>query len=105
MATQIAPPDVSYVFGEPERFARTVYFLHRRGALDDGFWDGWFSAVGAPSPLPEWSAAFETTEGLARRHNALAFLHAVAFAAQAGTAPTDPRLLSLANRELGRVMG
>jgi hypothetical protein len=107
LAIQVAPSEVSYVFGEPERFARTVNFLHRRGTLSVGFWDGWFSGIGSPAPLADWNAAFETKEGLARRHNVLAFLHAVAFAARAGTAsaPPDERLGALASRELARVMG
>jgi hypothetical protein len=107
LATQVAPSDVSYIFGEPERFARTVYVLHRRGTLGDGFWDGWFSGIGSPAPLAEWSAAFETEEGLARRHNVLAFLHAVGDAARSANAstPPDERLGALAKRELDRVTG
>jgi len=105
LATAIAPPGVSWIHGEPERLARAVFFLHGRGLLDDAFWDGWFAAAGAPAPLAGWGEAFRTTGGLARRHDVLAFLHAVAFAARANPGPASDRLGALAHRELVRVQG
>jgi Protein of unknown function (DUF2785) len=105
MATQIAPPGTtSYIFGEPERFARAAYFIHRRGVLSDAFWDEWLAAIGDPKPLRNWSAAYETVEGLARRHNTMAFLHALSFAGRSGGDEPGAKLAALADREITRIM-
>jgi hypothetical protein len=105
VATQVAPPGVAYVAGEPERLARAVFFLHGRNVLDDAWWDGWFAALGDPAPLTSWSQAFETEAGLARRHDVVAFLQALAFAQRANPGPASDRLGELAHRELVKVHG
>ena len=106
VAAQVAPPRaVSYTFGEPERLARAVYFIHRRGVLSDAFWDEWLAAIGSPAPLPDWPAAYQTAEGLARRHNTLAFLQAVSFAGRSGGDQAGAKLAALADREIRRPMG
>lgn len=105
LGTQVAPAGVAYVAGEPERLARAVFFVYRRSLLDDTFWDGWFAAVGVPAPAASWGEAFANQAGLARRHNTLAFLHAIAFAARANPGPPSDRLGELAHRELVRVQG
>jgi hypothetical protein len=101
VAAQVAPGAVSYTFGEPERFARAVYFIYRRGVLDEAFWDEWLRPFGTPGG-PE---VYRSAEGLARRHNATAFLHAVAFAGRAGGDEAGAKLAALADRELRRMMG
>lgn len=103
LATQVAPSGVSYVYGEPDRLARAVFFVHGRGLPDAGFWDAWFAGVGSPAPLAAWSESFTTAAGLARRHDVVAFLRAVAFAARANPGPASDRLAELAHRELVRV--
>jgi hypothetical protein len=101
VAAQIAPPRaVSYTFGEPERLARAVAFIHRRGALDEPFWDQWFAAAGTPPP-PE---AYRSAEGLARRHNTVAFLHAISFGGRTGGDEAGAKLAALADRELRRLV-
>lgn len=106
VAAQVAPPRaVAYTFGEPERLARAVFFIHRRGVLPDAFWDEWLAAIGDPAPLANWSAAYQTAEGLARRHNTMAFLQAVAFAGRAGGDEAGAKLAALADREIRRLMG
>lgn len=106
VAAQVAPPRaVSYTFGEPERLARAVSFIHRRGVLPDGFWDEWLAAVGSPGPLADWAAAYQTAEGLARRHNTIAFLQAVSFAGRSGGDEAGAKLAALADREIERLMG
>ncbi|MGZ8779911.1 MAG: DUF2785 domain-containing protein [Thermoanaerobaculia bacterium] len=106
VAAQVAPPRaVSYTFGEPERLARAVYFIHRRGVLTDAFWDEWLGAIGSPAPLANWPAAYQTAEGLARRHNTLAFLQAVSFAGRSGGDDAGAKLAALADREIRRLMG
>lgn len=106
LARQVAPArETFYTFGEPERFARAVFFVHRRGVLEDAYWDAWFAAIGDPAPLANWGAAAGTLEGLARRHNAIAFMHAAAFAGRAGGDEAGARLTALAHRETVRLMG
>ncbi len=78
VATQVAPQgEVFYIYGEPARLARVVYYAHQRGLLDDVYWQEWFAAVSGPGALPDWSEAFNSQAGLARRHNTLAFLLAM----------------------------
>ena len=105
VATQVVPGgEVFYTDGESERLARAVFFLARREELDQLFWYGWFEAIGAPSPLPSWSNATQSRPGLARRHNTIAFLSAVAFAARASASAENTPLAALAARELRRIM-
>jgi hypothetical protein len=100
VASQIAPPGVSYVFGEPDRLATAVGIVYGRGLLDEAFWDGWFAAVGARWKRSEGPAAYGSLDGLARRHDVRAFLHAVSFAARANPNPANEKLAALADREL-----
>ncbi len=83
LATQIAPKGIAYTHGEPDRFARAVFFAHQRGVADDDWWHGWLSRVAAPAPFNDWSTAQQASDGLARRHDVLAFLYALHFAAVA----------------------
>jgi hypothetical protein len=107
LATRIAPSvSVAYVHGEPERLARAVFFLHRRELLEDAWWDRWFERLASPTPLPDWRAAERSERGLARRHNLLGFLHALAHAARIGSgSAVDAKLLARADRALATVHG
>jgi hypothetical protein len=97
---------VAYVHGEPERLARAVFFLHRRELLEDAWWDRWFERLASPTPLPDWRAAERSERGLARRHNLLGFLHALAHAARIGSgSAVDAKLLARADRALATVHG
>jgi hypothetical protein len=78
VATQVAPAGGHfYTYGEPERLARPVLFALKRGLHDDAAWSAWLQGVAAPAPLPDWSAAFSSQAGLAKRHNTRAFLLAL----------------------------
>lgn len=80
LATQVAPAgNTFYVYGEPGRLARAVYYAHARGIVPDTFWDDWMKMISRPQPLASWSAAFSSQAGLAKRHNTLAFLLALHF--------------------------
>ena len=103
VATQVAPAGTAFLHTEPDRLARAVFFLHGRGLLDAAFWDGWFAAVASPAPRGSWAAAFESTAGLARRHNLVAFLHAVGFAVRANPGAGSDALAEWSQRELLRV--
>ena len=71
VAVQAAPvAGHAYVFGEPERLARPLLFVARRGLHGDGEWNAWLSQrvadLGPARPGdPAW---------LARRHDLLALL-------------------------------
>ena len=78
VATQVAPAgEHAYVYGEPERLARPVIFVLKRGLHDDAAWSAWLQGVVAPAPMADWSGAFASQAGLAKRHNTRAFLLAL----------------------------
>lgn len=79
LARKIAPLDAPpYVAGEPERLARAVHYLHARGLLDETEQDAWLKALLQTAPADSDTAAY-----LSWRHNLLAFLHALSYAARA----------------------
>ena len=69
---QVAPAH-AYRFGEPGRLARPVLFIASRDELRQQDWQAWFGALVDPAPLPDWEAAWQDEDGLARRHNLRAF--------------------------------
>lgn len=106
VAAQVAPKGAhSYIFGEPERLARPVVFAYRRGLLAASFWESWFAAIGNPRPLADWGASFQSVDGLARRHNTLAFLHGVAYAGRSTGDGPGTALAALADKALAQVAG
>ncbi len=103
-ASQIAPRGaVFYTFGEPERLARAVVFTYRRGLLDAPFWEAWFESLASPKPLADWGSAFQSLEGLAKRHNTLAFLHALSFAGRSGKDDAGRAVAALADQAAARL--
>jgi len=72
IARQVAPAH-AYRFGEPARLARPVLFIASGDELEDEAWRAWFEELTNPAPLSGWEAAWQDTEGLARRHNLRAF--------------------------------
>jgi hypothetical protein len=89
VTVQIAPPGIAYVFGEPDRLARAVFYLHRAGKLPAPVWRDWLAARIDPAPLPAWSAVWSDAAGLARRHDTRAFLLALLFLADLGESEPD----------------
>lgn len=78
VSSQVSPAgETFYIYGEPGRLARVLFYAHRRDVLAAEYWQDWFAAVAAPAPLPAWSEAFSSQAGLAKRHNTLAFLLAM----------------------------
>lgn len=104
LASQVAPPGHGYRHGEPERLARAAVFLHGRGLLTETQWQGWLQGVSDPAPLAGWSASFGSAAGLARRHNVLAFLHALAFAMRVQHGADSPQAAML-DAQLRRLHG
>lgn len=63
----------SYIHGESERLVRPVVFVARRGLHGEAEWTAWFGRLAAAAkPAP---GAPTTLAGLARQHNAKAFLY------------------------------
>ena len=104
VATQVAPRRaLSYTFGEPERLARATVFAYRRGVLDAAFWEAWLASLASPKPLADWGSAFASLEGLAKRHNTLAFLHALSFAGRAGGDEAGKAVAALADKAAAQI--
>jgi hypothetical protein len=74
VASQVTPPGHAYVFGEAERLAQPVFAVARRALHTQAEWGTWLAAVAAPAPLARWADAYATPEGLAKRHDTMAFL-------------------------------
>jgi hypothetical protein len=82
LAIQAAPASGhAYIHTEPDRMARAVFFIRRRGVLPDSGWAAWLAKATAPAPIASWNQAFESEQGLGRRHDVLAFLYALHFSA------------------------
>ncbi len=78
VATQVAPQgDIFYIYGEPQRLARVVFYAYKRELQTAEFWHSWFDGIAQPSPMQDWSEAFSSQAGLAKRHNTLGFLLAM----------------------------
>jgi hypothetical protein len=88
VASQVAPSGTTaFHSGEPERLARPVLFAAERGVFTDAEWQGWFERVTAPAPLASWDQSFASEAGLAKRHNTLAFLATLYYAASESENP------------------
>ncbi len=74
VASQVAPAGHAYVFGESERLAQPVFAVARRGLHSQAEWDAWFAAIAEPAPLARWADAYQSPDGLAKRHDTMAFL-------------------------------
>lgn len=78
IAVQVAPAGAPpYVHGEPERLARPVVFILARGLHGPADWQAWLARAAAPAPMADWSEAWRSEAGLARRHDLRAFLLAL----------------------------
>ena len=126
LATQIAPKgDVFYIYGEPGRLARAVFYAWARATVAPAFWQTWFDRIENPAPMgkrgqspfpisqPGVSSAkgekgsdpFSTSQaGLARRHNTMAFLLALHLNATVAGKQAEP-LDALVLQALSQVQG
>ena len=89
VAAQVAPNRHFYIYGEPERLARPVIFLAQRGLFSEAEWTAWFARIA--QTVREDPVG--TQAGLARRHNARAFLFAILVGARLSEAAEDDVLL------------
>lgn len=73
VAAQVVPESAhAYVFGEPERLARPVIFIARRGVHSAAEWQAWFASL-VPK-LGDPAQAYADRAWLARRHDLSGFL-------------------------------
>jgi hypothetical protein len=72
--SQVAPSGQFYHFGEPERLARPILFAAGRGLHTPDELQSWIAQITNPAPLSSWGEAFASEQGLAKRHNTMAFL-------------------------------
>lgn len=100
IATQLSAPAAQvhfYHYGEGERLMAPVFYLARRGTLDNAEWEAWFAALAAGAG----PAAPATQASLARRHNLKAFLLPLyASLGESGDAATRARLLPFVTKAL-----
>lgn len=83
----------AYIHGEPDRLARPILFLARRGTFSELEWTSWIEALANPSPLSSWNDAFSSEHGLAKRHNVKAFLKSLYLNASLSDDPNIRALL------------
>jgi hypothetical protein len=74
IASQIAPTEHSYVYGESERLARPILFMAQRNLFSEAEWTTWLTEVAGPGSLGQWDGWFQSEAGLHRRHNLMMFM-------------------------------
>ena len=105
LARQVSPPGaVFYIYGEPSRLARAVFYAYARGVVEQDYWSNWFQSISSPGPLATWSDAFSSQAGLARRHNTLAFLSAMYLNANSWSQPERENLSGLVIEAIEKIM-
>jgi hypothetical protein len=100
LSLQIAPSGHFYIYGEPERLVRPVTAIAGRGLLTEAEWTDWLTRVSAPTPMPNWEAAFSSQFGLAKRHDVGAFINQIYIAARTTSDKNVTMLLAGAEKAL-----
>ncbi len=72
IASQVAPNEHFYIYGESERLARPIIFMAQRGLISEEEWTRYFAQFPTAG-----ENMFASQAGLARRHNVNAFLQIV----------------------------
>ena len=105
VATQVVPANAHfYIYGESMRLARPVLFVAQRKLHTEQEWTTWLQSIGNPLPLSNWSDAFKTQAGLAKRHNTVQFLSSLYLLLQENGEPaTRERMLVPLQNVLGTV--
>lgn len=106
VAKQVAPPgEHFYIYGEPGRLARAVFYAYRRDVIPAAEWEAWFDRISQPQPLESWGQSFSSQQGLAKRHNTLAFLVAQHLNASIEEDEQAERLAELVLAAIRKVVG
>ncbi|MFZ5638319.1 MAG: DUF2785 domain-containing protein [Pseudomonadota bacterium] len=91
IAVQAVPEAAhAYVFGEPERLARPLLFIAKRGVYDENDWSAWLAALS--TRLGDPALAWKDPAWLARRHDLSALLQALYLEADLDEDPGIARL-------------
>jgi hypothetical protein len=91
VAAQVVPAvGHAYVFGEPERLARPLLFVAKRGLHDEADWSAWFAALS--KALDDPARGWKDEAWLAKRHDLAAFLHVLYLEADVSEDPGIARL-------------
>lgn len=91
VAAQVVPAvGHAYVFGEPERLARPLLFVAKRGLHDESEWSAWFAALS--KALDDPARTWKDEAWLAKRHDLAAFLHVLYLEADLSQDPGIARL-------------
>jgi len=95
IAAQVAPArEHFYIYGEPTRLATAAFYTAQRHLHSAEEWTKWCQTIVDPAPLANWTDAFTSQAGLAKRHNTLTFLQALYTLTQEnGDSITKERLL------------
>ncbi|MEL6447140.1 MAG: DUF2785 domain-containing protein [Pseudomonadota bacterium] len=90
IAQQVAPTSHhSYIFNEPGRLARPVFFLVTHQRVSEDALDAFFVSIAPDSEQARWQSPYTSAAGLAALHNTRAFaqaLHVYAATSQYETA-------------------
>ncbi len=89
IASQVAPNEHFFIYGEPERLARPIIFMAQRGLITEEEWTRWFAQF-----IPAQNEnLFASQAGLARRNNVNAFLYSAWLNAKLSETTADDVLL------------
>lgn len=88
IAAQVTPEGHFYIYGESERLARPIIFMAQRGLISEEQWTAYFAQFANVGESPYASQA-----GLARIHNAKAFLQTIYLNAQLSANTEDNAML------------
>jgi hypothetical protein len=94
---QVSPKGaVFYIYGEPERLSRAVYFAHRRGLLSHSEWAELFDRAADPAPFASWGDIYSSQAGLAKHHDTVEFLNEIYTSAKASNDAQGEELAAFA---------
>jgi hypothetical protein len=66
-----------YIYGEPKRLATALLYIFLQNQHNEQDWQNWLKTYITPSPITDWKLSYSSQLGLAKRHNARAFLAAI----------------------------
>ncbi|MGE0740036.1 MAG: DUF2785 domain-containing protein [Hyphomonadaceae bacterium] len=89
IATQVAPEEHFYIYGESERLARPILFMAQRGLITEAEWSAWFARFPAAG-----ENVYASQAGLAWRHDVNGFLQAIYLNARLSPNAEDDALLA-----------
>lgn len=93
VATQIAPANHFYIYGEGARLANPILYMAGRGVFTEAEWTEWLAHVASPAPLASWNDAYAHNADLARVHDVTQFMQTLYLVASLDSSPADDVLL------------